>query len=303
MTKDFAIVYYMTEWRADLALQLSASLTSLDLLGIGAQRVHRYLTLTEPVSEATKSFLDSRGVEVLIRDRFTQAQPFANKTLISVSQPHRVVMCCDLDIVFLGNPLPLFERAASSRRFLARPDFGNPLYWWPEFPAPIARFLQKKVGRAIWQRMRSRYRKLQGNEAVPYFNSGIFLCPGPLFSELMCHWWRACSSLLRARRRRYPYIFFFTFHFYDQLALSLALESSGIPFDVVGAEYNYMPTKDKQELCSSPIACHLVTDLRGWYDLTKEHSAPGNEDVYGRVREILRENNRFGAGSGHRYTD
>lgn len=286
---DFAIVYFMTDWRADLAAQLSVNLTSLDILGLDGRKIRRYLTIAGPVDRAAREFLCAREVEVVQRDRLTLDHPLPNKALIEVSRPHRVVMYCDLDVVFLKDPTPKFIESAEDGRFLARPDLMDPLCQWSAFPFPLA-YCLRGVGRFVWRLLKARYRRgLAKGPLVPYFNSGVFLCPGEVLPSLTRHWWRACSRLLRARRRRYPHAFFFTFHFYEQLSLSLGLEGSGIPFGCLGAEYNFVPAIDLQnEICGGlPAVCHLLTGLRQWYSVDGVSPQPGNEEVYKRVREVI----------------
>lgn len=280
---DNAIVYYMTQWRENIANQLSVSLTSLDLLGVTPDQLNRYLVTGPSADPDLLRFSAERGIKLIFRDRLTASHPLPNKALITTSTPHQVVMYADLDTVFLKNPGAAFDRCASTGHFFARPDPTEPLYSWDFLPRPMGNFLKNRIGREVWSWLYRRYSPSGNASRVPYLNTGLFVLPGSLLQRFTQKWWEICSQLLRDREARKIYPFFFTFYFYEQLSFSLALQSLELPFENISEEYNFIPISDDLGSTESgyPTICHLVSGVRSWY----EGGASDVSGVYGTLKQ------------------
>lgn len=292
MPGDYAIVYYMTEWRADIARQLSISLTSLDLLGISNDEIKRYLVTGPSQDPGLLSFAKDRQLELVFRERLTAAHPLPNKALVTTSRLHDVTMYCDLDIVFLKDPRPVFRLSEAEQCLAARVDLLEPLFPWEGLPKPLAYLMRECLGRLVWWLLRRYYSATPESRRIPYFNTGVFFVPGKVFVEIGPVWWSICSSLLQARRRRIPHPFFFTFYFYEQLALSLAVRRIGMPFRELGPEYNFMPAGEignALQKCEDgfPALCHVVTGVRSWFDLAQPPATGRYQDLCQRVRAVV----------------
>lgn len=282
----------MTDWRADLARQLRISLTSLDLLGLSSDEIKRYLVTSPTQDPGVLSFAKDRKIELVFRERLTAAHPLPNKALITTPRIHDVIMYCDLDIVFLKDPRPVFQRTDAEQCLAARVDLMEPLFSWPDLPKPVAYLMRECLGRLIWWLMRSYYSTTLESRRIPYFNTGVFFVPGRVLAEIGPIWWSICSSFLSARRRRIPYPFFFTFYFYEQLALSLAVRKLGIPFWELDPKYNFIPVGDSFEALKAcddglPAICHVVTGIRDWFDLTQPPATGRYQDLCQRVRGVV----------------
>jgi hypothetical protein len=304
----FAFVFYATQWRPDLWEPLHACIHSLDSRGGAAAEYDRILIYSEAITPEIESFCARHRLQVRYEPRFTYRISYPNKGLMLRPEGYEALCLTDLDICFLADPTPMFERVAAEGKVLTVLDRMVPLRPWPSLPPAWERRLRWEFTPRLW---RAQYRRFAGRgaQAAPerpwpeagtlpyYFNDGVVFVPGPLARRLEEAWRAVALAWIRDVAWHRPFTAFFVNHFVSQISYSIALHAYRIPWAVLPVTHNFIPTppptgEDLRVIAADEVVlAHMVTPVRHWLNPADER-APEEEwllPLYRRVRAVIAE--------------
>lgn len=299
--RDFAFVFYATQWRPDLSWPLECCLRSLDACGGEAAKYQRYLVYSGEVTSELEAFCREWRVTLQFERRFTQRLAWPNKALMCRIPRHEVVCILDLDLVFLADPTPMFEQVQRTGRMHSRMDLLVPLWPWPNLPGDGGNRLRDSVGRRIWLGQYRRFGgraveelpRAGGGAMPPYFNNGVNFFPGSSLPRFGRAWQQIASRFLRDMALCRPYTFFFNRYFLDQVCFALAMHREQLPWSILPAAYNFIPTEQApaEDLAllerGEIVMAHMVSPVRHWLQHAEPAGVPGHlQGLCRRVREV-----------------
>lgn len=303
----FAFVFYVTQWRPDLYRPLEACLYSLDTRGGAAAGYDRYLVYAESLTDEMRHFCERGRLIPRHERRFTYQLSYPNKATMLLIPEYDAVALTDLDILFLGDPTPMFEHVATEGKIHTRYDIIVPLWPWPSLPPRLARRLRWQVAPRLWRAQYGRFasrnptppREMPWEEcgSLPaYFNDGVVFAPGKLMRPLHDAWKAVALAWLRDVRWRRPYTRFFTNHFTSQISYSIALHRGALPWDALPSTHNLipaevMPAADRALLSGEDLVmAHLVSGVRHWLEPGAAPNCPEwMLPLFHRVQEVVSE--------------
>lgn len=295
--RDFAFVFYATQWRPDLSWPLECCLRSLDTRGGDASEYARYLVYSGEATPELAEFCDRWRVTLQVERRFTDRLAWPNKALMCRIPRHEVVCILDLDLIFLADPTPMFEQVNATGHIHARMDLLIPLWPWPKLPGNLGLKLRESVGQRIWHaqyqrfggRLPAQVPRTSGGTMPLYFNNGVNFLPGAYLERFGQAWQEIASCFLRDMAFWRPYTFFFNRYFLDQVCFALAVHREQMPWSVLPSTYNFIPTEqlsgdDLEHLDRGDIVmAHMVSPVRHWLRTGEP------EDVPQHLRSLCRE--------------
>lgn len=307
----FAFVFFATRWKQDLLWQLRVCLHSLDTRGGAAAGYPRYLVYTGEITSEVREFCDRLCITPLQEERFINGvwyAGYANKALMCNAPAHEVVCLIDLDIVFLGDPTPIFEQAAATGKVHSRIDLISPLWRWSRLPAAAGDALRWNLALNVWRAQYSRFapagapaiaevpRPGGGGTMPAYFNNGVNFIPGGYLQQLGLAWRNICAVWVRDVKLHRPYTYLFNNWSVSQITYAMALHAAGLPWEILPSRYNLMPSSEASEEDlllverNDVVLAHMVRPIRDW--LEPECAAEPEErvvPVFRRVREVVGE--------------
>lgn len=302
--KRYAFVFYMTNWREDLANQLRVAISSLEQNGGLAKAYDRYLVISEGITGATRDFCTANRLILQQEERFTPPGfPLPNKALMCRIPIYDLICLSDLDLVFLADPTPAFQEAEASQKIWARPDKMLPVAPWTKLHPRAGHWLRFTLGLALWKWVYKHFSKKGAGvecsftiagikNCPPYFNTGVILVPGKYQVALGETWRYVSSKMVRYTRWRHPLSFFFVKYFLEQMAFALALHREDLPWQLLPPNYNLIPIDvlpDEAETLRSGniVIAHMVSGIRSW--LSQEEVATEVEPEVYELRAKVRE--------------
>lgn len=303
----FAFVFYVDQWKPLLVDQFDVCLHSLDTRGGRAASYPRYLICTGEVTPEMRAYCDRHNLTIQPEKIVIDYRIHPNKMLQCRAPRHEVLAFVDLDICFLGDPTPMFERAASTQKILARYELILPHRGIPGLPEKLKAYLRDTLGYRFWVGMYRRFAPrlpvrpgpagpgLENRSDAPaYFNCGVHFIPSVHLDRLFAAWRQICASLVLDYRLRRPYTQFFYPFWLEQTSYALAIHREQIPWELLPSVYNYIPLEftpeqDKRIPAEEVVLLHAVSPVRTW--IGRDEPAPAAAEyrpLLERVREVVR---------------
>ena len=190
---------------------------------------------TEEPDSSIKEILENLQVQIRIVEPVDNRQSFGNKIRIldeGIKEDVDVIVMLDTDIVIAGD----FSQFLGTQKIMIKQEDSDPftLSDWKQMfdffklPLPQERFQTS----------------CSGQETIPYFNGGVMIIPKLHASELLEQWKYFLKQLLD-KQNNLPPKFSENPHdnkqprFFDQIAFSLAITKSKLPYEILPLSMNY----------------------------------------------------------------
>jgi len=190
---------------------------------------------TEEPDSSIKEILNKLQVQIRLIDPIDNRQSFGNKIRIleeAIKEDVDVIVMLDTDVVIARD----FSQFLGTQKIMIKPEDSDPftLSDWQELfdlfklQLPPERFQTS----------------CSGQETIPYFNGGVMIIPKLHASELLEQWKYFLKQLLD-KQNTLPKNFSENPHdnkqprFFDQIAFSLAITKSKLPYEVLPLSMNY----------------------------------------------------------------
>ena len=190
---------------------------------------------TEEPDSSIKEILENLQVQIRIVEPVDNRQSFGNKIRIldeGIKDDVDIIVMLDTDIVIAGD----FSQFLGTQKIMIKQEDSDPftLSDWKQMfdffklPLPQERFQTS----------------CSGQETIPYFNGGVMIIPKLHASELLEQWKYFLKQLLD-KQNTLPKNFSENPHdnkqprFFDQIAFSLAITKSKLPYEILPLSMNY----------------------------------------------------------------
>ena len=190
---------------------------------------------TEEPDSSIKEILENLQVQIRIVEPVDNRQSFGNKIRIldeGIKDDVDIIVMLDTDIVIAGD----FSQFLGTQKIMIKQEDSDPftLSDWKQMfdffklPLPQERFQTS----------------CSGQETIPYFNGGVMIIPKLHASELLEQWKYFLKQLLD-KQNTLPKNFSENPHdnkqprFFDQIAFSLAIIKSKLPYETLPLSMNY----------------------------------------------------------------
>jgi len=190
---------------------------------------------TEEPDSSIKEILENLQVQIRIVEPVDNRQSFGNKIRIldeGIKDDVDIIVMLDTDIVIAGD----FSQFLGTQKIMIKQEDSDPftLSDWKQMfdffklPLPQERFQTS----------------CSGQETIPYFNGGVMIIPKLHASELLEQWKYFLKQLLD-KQNNLPPKFSENPHdnkqprFFDQIAFSLAITKSKLPYEILPLSMNY----------------------------------------------------------------
>ena len=195
----------------------------------------RVACFTEEPDTLIKNILEKIQVQIRINEGFDNKYPFANAINIleeGIKEDVDVIVMLDTDIVISHD----FTESLSKQKILAKPEDSDPFTlddWQALFDFFKLQLPQERFKTSC-----------SGQETIPYFNGGVMIIPKIHASELLEQWKYFLKQLLD-KQNALPKNFSENPHdnkqprFFDQIAFSLAITKSKLPYEILPLSMNY----------------------------------------------------------------
>ncbi len=190
---------------------------------------------TEEPDSSIKEILKNLQVQIRIVDPVDNRQSFGNKIRIleeGIKEDVDVIVMLDTDVVIARD----FSQFLGTQKIMIKPEDSDP-FTLSDWQALFDLFkLQLPPERF--------QTSCSGQETIPYFNGGVMIIPKLHASELFEHWKYFLKQLLD-KQNTLPKNFSENPHdnkqprFFDQIAFSLALVKTKLPYEVLPLSMNY----------------------------------------------------------------
>jgi len=184
---------------------------------------------TEEPDKSIKTILDEIDVQIKIVTVLDTRQPFANKIRIleeGLKEDVDVIVMLDTDIIVAND----FSKFLSTEKILIKPEDRNVfsisdwqlLFDFFQIELPKKRF----------------FPSCDDEKTIPYFNGGVIIIPKIYGKRLLKKWIYYLNELLE-KKQNIPSVFSKNLRFFDQIAFTLALSDSNLPYDPLPLSMNY----------------------------------------------------------------
>ena len=189
----------------------------------------------EEPNSAIKEILNQLQVKICMIDSIDSRLPYGNKIRIideGIKEDVDVIVMLDTDIVVARD----FSEFLDTKKILIKPEDRDPFSladWKQLFDLFKLEIPQERFTTSC-----------TGQETIPYFNGGVIVIPKIHASELFKQWKYFLKQLLD-KQNELPIKFSANPHehnqprFFDQIAFSLAIVKSKLPYDILPLSMNY----------------------------------------------------------------
>ena len=219
------VIGFVTENTPKFLGQALRLLQSIRWFGGELAQSHVVVAVVEQVDARARRSLERFDADIRIVTRFHPANPTANRLqmiaeLRDVPEPHFLLL--DSDTLVVRDPLPLLRRDVFQAKIAPFPTVTHEVFerLFTHFGMPLP--------------ARSYTTGYSGTPTIPYFNGGVISVSRTLAERLLPDWRRFNTILADEPQLAVP-----CEKHIHQAALALALASTKIPVEAVGAELNY----------------------------------------------------------------
>lgn len=200
-------------------------LQSLRWFGGALAQSHVVVGVVEQIDPRARRSLEAYGADIRIVPRFHLGNPSSNRLQIFAElrdRPESHYLLLDCDTIVVRDPLPLLRRDVFQAKVAPFPTVTHEV-----FERLFAHF-------GVLLPARSYTTGYSGTPTIPYFNAGVISISRALAEKLAPEWRRFNAALADEPRLAVP-----CEKHIHQAALALALATTKIPVEAVGAELNY----------------------------------------------------------------
>jgi hypothetical protein len=219
------VVGFVTENTPKFLGQALRLLQSIRWFGGELAKSRVVVAVVEQLDPRARASLERYDADIRIVSRFHPANPTANRLqmipeLQDSPEPHYLLL--DSDTLIVQDPLPLLRRDVFQAKIAPFPTVTHEVFerLFPHFGIPLP--------------SRTHTTGYSGTPTIPYFNAGVISIPRALAEKLVPEWRRINTRLADQPQLAAP-----CEKHIHQAALALALASTKIPAEAVGAELNY----------------------------------------------------------------
>jgi tetratricopeptide (TPR) repeat protein len=202
---------------------------TLDTFGGNLKNVKKIACFTEKPDSFFENILTKMGVKIRINNKLDERQSFANKINIlknGIKEDVDVIVMLDTDIVVARD----FSEFLDTQKIMIKPEDRDPFSltdWKQLFDYFKINFPSERF-----------HTSCSHQETIPYFNGGVIIIPKVFAKEFLDQWKYFLKKLLD-EKLNLPMNFITNARFFDQIAFSLALIQSKLPYGILPLSMNY----------------------------------------------------------------
>ena len=202
---------------------------TLDKFGGELANAKKIACFTEKPNSFFENILTKMGVKIRINNKLDERQSFANKINIleeGIKEDVDVIVMLDTDIVVARD----FSKFLDTKKIMIKPEDRDPFSltdWKQLFDYFKINFPSERF-----------HTSCSHQETIPYFNGGVIIIPKVFAKEFLDQWKYFLKKLLD-EKLNLPMNFIPNARFFDQIAFSLALIQSKLPYDILPLSMNY----------------------------------------------------------------